>query len=128
VQVEERSLEGVDLHFLVRQALTQVAIGENEVILNSYASVQVSTAHVSLMIASNVTVSTRESRSMTYEDAKSTGTAMLSLLGKQIVEAEGTAAGDLILTWSDGSRVEILNTWPTYESFTITHPAGIIVV
>jgi hypothetical protein len=119
--MDDYSLEGVDLSFLVGATLIQVAIGYHEVILHTEP-------RRSIMVASDVRVSTDSDEPRILDSARDIGVAFLPLLGQAIVQAVDASHGNLMLRWTDGTTTEILNTFPNYESFTITHPGGIIVV
>jgi hypothetical protein len=110
----------VDLSFLVGAGLEQVAVGENEVILNL-------SSRISIMVASDLRLSPPSDRGELIKDAPDAGAALIRLLGSTIVAATG-ADGALSLEWSDGSTLAIYDSWPNYESYTITHGNGIIVV
>jgi hypothetical protein len=52
---------------------------------------------------------------------------VVDLLGATVLKATG-ADGTLTLGWSDGSTLAIFDSWPNYESYTITYQGGVIVV
>ena len=115
------SLEGQDLSFLIGAQLIQVCIGENDVVLNMHPD-------VSMMIASNVSVTAKQGETSTLESSLDIGTAMAKLLGSSVVEVTGESDGTLVLGWSLGSVTRILDTWADYESYTIRHGETVIVV
>ena len=111
----------VDLSFLVGATLTQVCIGQNEVILNFDND-------VSIMIASDVQLTPKEQSGQNLDDASAIGAAILSLLGQAVQSASGTEKGTTTLRWDGGATVEIRDTWPEWESYTISHQGKTIVV
>ena len=110
----------VDLSFLVGAELLQVAAGQNEVILNFFGD-------VSIMIAADLRLSRSEHPGERLSHAPSQATTLIRLLGLSVLQASG-ADGTLRLELSDGSTLEVYDSWPNYESYTITHRAGLIVV
>lgn len=111
----------LDLSFLVGCDLLQVAVGENEVILNF-------TSETSIMIASAIRLDEANREGDVIEDSRNAGAVLLDLLGGTITVARGSADGTLSLTWSDEHRLTIFDSWPSYESYTITHAEDVIVV
>jgi hypothetical protein len=69
-----------------RATLTQVCVGENEVVLNLDNS-------ASIMIASTVRIWGSGQDGTELQEAAQTGAALLPLLGKAIVTAVGDAGG-----------------------------------
>ena len=111
----------VDLSFFAGCQLLQVCVGENEVILNLHAD-------ISIMIASTVRVVHPGGETDTADRSTDIGPAVLILLGKEICEASGSPDGTLRLVWSDGSALEILDSWKEFESYTVRHGDTLIVV
>jgi hypothetical protein len=110
----------VDLSFLAGAQLEQVAVGQNEVILNL-------SSRISIMIASDLRLSRPDDPGDPITDSPTAGAALLVLLGATVLKATG-ADGTLTLGWSDGSTLAIFDSWPNYESYTITYQGGVIVV
>ena len=92
----KRSLEGADLTFLVGQTLIQD--------WRKRGGPQLA------------------SERLTHGRVECVGRHSRIAVGK-LRQQKAAATGDLTLIWSDGSRVEILNSWSHYESFTITNQA-----
>ena len=111
----------LDLSFLVACELIQVAVGEHKVILNF-------SSETSIMVASAVRLDGPNRDGDVIEDSRTAGAALLDLLGATIMAASGAAEGTLSLTRSDEHRLTIFDSWPTYESYTITHVDRTIVV
>lgn len=115
------TLNGVDLGFLIGATLIQVAIGENEIILHTHPP-------STILIQSKVLITAPGETVTDLDAAVQVGTALLPLLGKTITEATGTPPGSLVLKWSDGTTVEILNDSDQYECYSITHGTDFFVV
>ena len=96
-------------------------MGENEVILNF-------TSETSITVASAVRLDRPNRKGDVIEDARTAGAVLFELLGVTIMAARGSAEGTLSLTWSDEHRLTIFDSWSSYESYTITHAGGMIVV
>ncbi|PZS17246.1 MAG: hypothetical protein DLM57_08820 [Pseudonocardiales bacterium] len=111
----------VDLSFLDGATLIQVCVGENEVILNFHPD-------SSIMIASSVQLTGPEYAPRLIESARDTGTALLEVLGGIVSRAAALPAGTTTITWTSGHELQILDTWPQYESYTISHDDVVIVV
>lgn len=111
----------VNLDFLVGARLTQVCVGQNEVILNFDTD-------ASIMIASDVLIAPGELPSQDLGDAAAIGAALLPLLGQTLQSASGETGGTTTLTWRGGVMLEIRDTWPEWESYTISHAGQTIVV
>ena len=62
------------------------------------------------------------------EDSRALGVAWLPLLGHDVHKATGTRDGTLTLVWDDGAVVEVLDSWPNYESYTVSGGPELIVV
>jgi hypothetical protein len=117
--MRNNTVDGANLDFLLGATLIQVAIGENETILRT---------HPETMVASNVEVKLPDGSTRVQEAAVEVGRSVLHLLGKAITQAVGTPDGALVLTWSDGTTIKILNSWEHYESYTVTHGDSVFVV
>jgi hypothetical protein len=113
--------EDVDLSFLIRASLTQVCVGENEVILNFEPD-------ISIMSASSVTVELSADDKQTYESARDFGRRAIEFIGDIIGQASAVPGGTTRILWTSGRVIELLDTWPQYESYTIRHGESLIVV
>ena len=112
---------GVDLTFLLGAALIQVCIGENEVVLNFDSD-------VSIMCASTVRYTRVGGAAESLDDARDAGKVLVELLSAVIEGASGSTDGTLLLRWSSGGQVELLDSWKEYESYTVRHGETMIVV
>jgi hypothetical protein len=110
----------VDVSFLAGAELQQVAVGQNEVILN-FGS------RVSVTVASDLRLSSPHDQGDLITDAPTAGSALIALLGSTVLQATGID-GTLTLKWSDAGTLAVYDSSPDYESYTITHDGGIIVV
>lgn len=114
--------KSVDLSFLVGATLIQVCVGENEVVLNFDGD-------ISVMSASSVRYAQAGERdAVLFEEARPAGQVLLGLLGTAISEVANYGDGTVGLLWSSGERVELLDSWKEYESYTIRHGDLLIVV
>lgn len=111
----------VDVSFLVGAVLIQVCAGENEVVLNFDED-------VSIMSAATIRYAEDGEPQRELEDARTVSKALIDLLGQTIVRADGNLDGTLRLFWSNDSRVELLDSWGDYESYTVRHGETLIVV
>ena len=115
------TLDGTDLGFLVGTTLIQVAIGENETNLHFHPD-------VTILIQSEVLITAPGEAVNSLDASVQVGSALLPLPGKTITEALGTPRGSLVIKWSDGTTVEILNDSDQYECYSITHGTDFFVV
>lgn len=111
-----------NVDFLVGARLTQVCVGENEVI------VRYSPDGISVMIATTVRLTEPNTTQHVLEDARETGSALLPLLGCVVSEVSTKPDGTLRLRWSSDHVLEVLDSSKEYESYTIHHGDTTIVV
>ncbi len=111
----------VDLSFLQGTTLLQLCIGENEVVFRLDPDVDI-------MVATEVRITLLTQIHVTSDSASDAGRSVMHLIGKSVHRALGTRDGTLKLDWDNGESLEIFDTSPFYESYTIHHPGGIIVV
>jgi hypothetical protein len=119
--MRNNTLDGSDLGFLVNAVLIQVAVGENETILRTHPE-------TSVTITASVEVNLLDGSAQIWEAAVDVGRSLLHLLGKAVVQAVGTSDGAMVLTWSDGTTIKVLNSWEHYESYTVAHGGSVFVV
>lgn len=112
---------GTDLSFLTGASLLQICIGENEVILNLDHD-------ISIMIASNVQVSSPDERPTVLEAAKDLGTVLLPLVSATILDTVSTSNGELQLIWNTGFVTTLLDTWKEFESYTVRNGETLFVI
>lgn len=110
-----------NVDFFVGAQLSQVCVGENEVILHCHPS-------ISVMIASTVRLTEPNTTQRLLEDSRETGSALLPLLGSVVSDVSATPDGTLRLHWSSEHVLEILDSWEEFESYTIQHGDATIVV
>ena len=113
--------EDVNLDFFLGATLIQVCVGENEVILNFHPE-------ISVMIAGSVGVTGPDSTQRVLDDARAAGAAILGVLGASVSKVSGTPDGTLRLSCSDGTVLEIYDSWEEFESYTVHHGETVIVV
>jgi hypothetical protein len=111
----------VDLTFLTGAMLTQVCVGQNEVILNFDND-------SSIMIAGDVRLLPPDQLQQELQEAPAIGAAVVVLLGRTLQSAQGDATGTTTLQWDDGSTLDLRDSWPDWESYTISHSGTTIVV
>lgn len=109
-----------DLSFFHGAVLSQLCVGENEVILHFGDQ-------LSLMIASAIEVK-RGSKADELDDSRAQARSLLDLLGATVSAASVRSPGTTELAWSDGSVLRVRDSWTDYESYTITHDGDMIVV
>jgi hypothetical protein len=109
-----------DLSFFEGAVLTQVCIGENEVIIHFDND-------AGITIQSSVRLSDGE-RTRIFEGAPDTGVALVRLLGQAVATAAVEPGGVTRLEWRSGTALRILDSWAEYESYVITHDGKTIVV
>jgi hypothetical protein len=79
------------------------------------------------MVACDLRLSNPEDQGELINDAPRQGAALIALLGSSVLKATG-GDGTLTLEMSNGSTLAVYDSWPNYESYTITHTGGTIVV
>jgi hypothetical protein len=111
----------VDFSFLAGATCLQVCIGQQEVILRLHSD-------ISVLIGSTVRVTAPGGVTRTIDAAVETGVALLSLLAADVSEATGARDGTLTISWTNGWKLQILDSSAEYESYTVSHGDQIIVV
>lgn len=111
----------IDLSFLVGTTLTQVCMGQNEFILNFDTG-------TSIMVASTVRLHGSTTDATEIDSAVEAGKILTAELGASVESASGTEDGTTTIVWSTGTVLSVLDTWPDFESYTITHGSTILVV
>jgi len=110
-----------DLQFIVGAELTQVCIGQNEVILNLFE-------RVSFTLECSVSFAFDLGGPSILDKPKDIGIAALRLLGEQVRSVEILSEGTLKLAWGTRAFTEFYDSSQQYESYTITHGEEHIVV
>jgi hypothetical protein len=98
-----------DLQPLLGATLTQVCVGQNEVVLNFDRP-------VSVTVLSDFSVSLNGAPKVRYQDARHGAVSLLPLIGNQIGSAVATTGGGLQLEFESGA-LEIFDESSQYESF-----------
>jgi hypothetical protein len=121
----------LDLSFLIGLTLTQVCVGEFQLQLHFHQDVNVS-------IEESIACITPSSRSRWgCEDSwthASEGSdmkavvALLAYLGKTTIALQRMGKSGIVLTFENGSALEIFGDNTHYESYQISHRGGMIVV
>jgi hypothetical protein len=113
--------ENVQLGFLVGQELIQVCAGRHEIQLHFDGGASIS--------AEGVIVYVDSAGAETRFDRPSPATpVLLELLNQTIEAARGTSDGTLHLRFEGGECLNVYDSNESYESYTIRHQGGIIVV
>jgi hypothetical protein len=111
----------VDLRFLNGIELQQICIGLHDVILNFTDQVTI-TVQTRFIHKSCLQFSGKE------EVIPLSACTLPTLLGKQITSFTNEINGTLVLTFSNGETLTLVDDSPDYESYVITHSDQIIVV
>jgi hypothetical protein len=117
-----------DLNFLLSATLTQVCIGENEIILNLHPAGAKLSPRIEIMSASSIRLCRNGEDWSTFSESVIAAPAVLGLLGETISKTSIVGTGTLRIGWSSGTELELLDTFDRYESYTIKHSEEIIVV
>lgn len=113
--------EDVDLSFLVHATLLQVCLGESETIMNLEPG-------ISMMIASVMVLEIAGEERREFDSTLDCARFLVPLLGQSIVGVDGQPDGRLTLDWSGDVRLEILDSYEEFESYTIRQGNTLIVV
>jgi hypothetical protein len=105
----------VDLRWLERAAVLQVAVGEYQTQVHL-------DGETTLCIEGDVTFNGVRCPILRAAPG------MVSLVGKRIIRAEPVRPGDLNLVFDDGTALIVHDSNRTYESYSIEHPGGSIIV
>lgn len=100
-----------DLKLMIGATLTQVCVGENEVILNFDKPVAVT-------ILSDFAVSSNGGVAVRHEEPRSGACSLFGLIGSPIERAAATDGGGLLIEFAPGT-LEIFDTCKEYESIWI---------
>lgn len=114
----------IDLSPFAASELIQVAFGEHQVQL---AFVGDDVARLVVAVESSYRVTAGE-HSRRFGTATGGAVELLSLLGGSVASAAGEADGTLVLTFTDGRRIEIYEDPMPYESYQIHTGEELIVV
>lgn len=100
-----------NLELMFGAVLTQICVGENEIILNFDKP-------VSITILADFAVASTEGAFVRYDDMRHGTSALLGLIGNQVEHAEATDQGGLLMVFESG-RVQLFDTSKEYESMWI---------
>jgi hypothetical protein len=120
---------GTDVSFLVGASLTQVCVGQNEVILNlSPAGDPWTDPGASITVQSAIRLVLPTEMEFTSDAPVLIGPALLPILGSAVAGAAVVQPGTLRLTWSSGHVLDIIDSVEHYESYIVTHGDKVTVV
>lgn len=95
-----------DLSFFHGAMLSQLCVGENEVIMHFGDS-------LSVLIASTIDVE-RDDDQRELDDPRSQARSLLDLLGQSVSSASVLPGGTTQLIWSDGTALRMRDSWSEY--------------
>jgi hypothetical protein len=110
-----------DLTFLLERVLVQICFGENDVFLNFDNP-------ISIRIESSITLVEASGESRFFDNLLEVVPHLRSLLGEQVRAAHVVASGTLVLEFSSGTQVKIHDDSQQFESYSVHHPGGVIIV
>jgi hypothetical protein len=113
--------EDTDLTFFRGAALQQACVGQNEVILRLDPDIEV-------MVAGDIRMTSAAGVAQLSQTAPRSGCLLVSLLGRVVEAAHPEADGSMKLTWNSGEIVEVLDSFPEFESYTVRSGERVIVV
>jgi hypothetical protein len=114
----------IDLSFLAGREVQHVSIGVYQVWFGFDDDITIS-AHSEFVYFDGQSERTWRPKE---PGAEHIAASTVALLGSTIQNYEGQPDGTLILNFSNGSRLTILDSYEQYESYTITRPGQTIVV
>lgn len=100
-----------DLQMIAGSVLTQVCVGENEVILNFDKP-------VSITLLTDFSVSSNGGERVRHEDMRHGACSLLGLIGNEVKRVEVTDEGGLLI-WLGIDTLELFDTSKEYESIWI---------
>jgi hypothetical protein len=113
--------ENVDLSFFRDREVLQVCIGWTQ------AQIHLD-GNVSLFIETEMRHRSRAGPVVQHTDIRASAVMLASLLGLRVLSAKREPPGTLVLEFSDGSLLEVLDSSPRYESYQIKYADQLIVV
>ena len=116
---------GTNLDFIKSTTLIQVCFGPHDLILNFHLTVSQT---VSISIYSSLAVGRVGTNLLRHTSFEEISREILSLLNKEVLSVSWRPEGTVSLTFEGNDLLEIYDGSLNYESFTISGPAGLIVV
>ena len=116
-----------DVSFLRGALLTQVCVGQNELILNLYPESPYSQP-VSIMFTAFARLVGPDVEELIAEESLQIAPALLQLLGSTVSSVSILPPGTLRLIWTSGHVLDVIDSEEHYESYTITNGNRVIVV
>ena len=111
----------LNLRFFKGLALNQVCVGAHDVILRFHPD-------TSLTIGSTMRFEPAEGEAVEIKDYRATAGSLLGLIGHPVHRAHRTEEGALRLEWEQGDALELHDSSPHAESYTIRHGDSLLVV
>ena len=112
---------GTNLDFIKSTTLIQVCFGPFDLILNFHRDVSIS-------IYSSIAVGPAGTNLLRHTSFEEIGREILSLLNRDVLNVEWSPNGTISLTFEGNDLLEIYDDSAHYESYTLSGPAGLIVV
>lgn len=109
-----------DVSYLAGQQLLQLAVGENEIILNF--------ENASLTAMTGFDVVFHDTTTTWVPGNPETARSALSLVGQTIAEVRVSSEALLIITFIRGAAIHLKDDSDQFESFTISHEGSTLVV
>jgi hypothetical protein len=109
------------LDFFKGKTLLQACFGVHDLILNF-------TEKVSISIFSSVGVGLEGRDFDRHSGFNEVSRELLRFLNRAVVDVRWTSEGTVSLIFDEGDALQIYDDSPEYESYTITSPAGLLVV
>ena len=112
---------GTDLSFLKGRTLLQACFGPHDLILNF-------DPNVSISIWSSLAVGQRGANLRRASAFMELSKEILGLLNKTVIEVSWTPEGTVSLTFEGDELLELYDDSTSYECYSISSPAGLLVV
>ena len=114
-----------NLDFLKSTTLIQACFGPHDLILNFHKTVSQT---VSISIYSSLAIGRAGTNLLRHTSFEEISHEVLSLLNKDVLNVGWTPDGTVSITFEGNDPLEIYDDSANYESYTISSPAGLIVV
>jgi len=116
---------GTSFDFIKGTTLIQACFGPHDLILNFHQTVSQT---ISISICSSLAVGRAGTNLLRHTSFEEIGREILSLLNRDVIDVGWTPDGTVSLTFEGNDLLEIYDDSANYESYTISSPAGLIVV
>lgn len=113
--------ENVDLNFLKAKRLIQICISAHQIIFGFDEDISIS-------IESPIKLISGIGESYLYDDVSSINKDFIGLLESSVVDVIPYVTGTLVLLFSSGSKIELVDDSIQYESYQIFRGGKIVVV